>query len=122
MRGLRACPVTETVWWLEWVDDPIALAGTGRRVGTLDDVRELVRDRYEHAKFEGPYLGDQGSRLSKILVRLRDQLVGIIREFPADFQEKDRNQVIARKVDDVRAGRLSYEDYQAQVGKDWAGL
>lgn len=113
-----------TAFWLWWMDDPLALAGTGRRVGTLQDCKELALDRYAHARFEGPYL-DIGAK-SKIYVQVEKNCVGIIKEFPADFEEKARNKIVASRVDDVRAGKLSREDYQRllqeDIAREWAGL
>lgn len=116
--------MSETTYWLQWADDPIALAGTGRRVGTLDDCRELILDRFAHARLEGPAPGDLG--MARYRAWLKDDLVAFVREFPSDFQESDRNGLVAQRVDDVRAGRISHQDYERAVneafGKEWSGL
>ena len=113
-----------TAFWLSWTDDPLALAGTGRRVGSLDDCRELILHRFAHARLEGPTPGDLG--MARYRAWLRDDLVAIVREFPADFAESDRNRVVSERVDDVRRGKISREDYERSVdeafGREWSWL
>lgn len=113
---------SETSWWLEWADDPIALAGIGRRVGALVDARELVHDRYPHARTEGPFPSGAGPGLGLFRVSSARELVGWIRELPADFEPDGcyperaaRRNDLARMVDEVRAGRMTHEDYARWV-------
>jgi hypothetical protein len=98
--------------WLEWSDDPIGLAGTGRRVGaTWDEARAFVARRYPNATLEGPF-PDLTSR-GKTYVMEGKRWRGTVREFPDDFVDKPGAVELAARVDAVRDGRMTGAEYEA---------
>jgi hypothetical protein len=99
--------------WLEWSDDPIGLAGTGRRVGvSWDEARAFVARRFPGVVFEGPFPDIGAARKTYVMVR----------EFPDDFTEKPDVIALAARVDAVREGRMTMVEYEAGLLAPFAGL